>query len=161
MFPELEIKPLREAIRSGDGRALVVLFGAAGLLLLVTWVQVAALTFSGALGRLQEVGIRLALGAGRARLVRQFAVEHAIVAAAAFVVAWMAVRPLTIFVVSMLPAELRRGQYLEPELRTFVFGCAVSLVGLGLLTVTPIGIVRRAAPLGLLSGRIGSKPVSA
>src|SRR5690606_20594529 len=86
-FPELEITPLREAIRPGDSTAGVFLFGAAGLLLLLAWVQVAALTFSAAVNRIQEVGVRLALGASGARLARQFALENLLLAGVAAVLA--------------------------------------------------------------------------
>ena len=154
IFPELQFTPLREAMHVGESRALPMLFGAAGLLLIVTWVQVAALMFSGSLGQIHEVGVRLALGARRAHLVRQRAIESALLAAAAFTIAWLAVRPLTAFVVNVLPAELRHGQYLSPDLRAFAFGCAISLLGFFLLTLAPLGAVGRVSPLGLLNRRV-------
>ena len=159
MFPDLEIKPLREATRVGEGQALVVLFCAAGLLLLVTWVQVGALMFSAAIGRLQEIGVRLAIGASRGRIFRQFAVETTLVGVAACSVAWLAVEPTTAFIVANLPEEMRRGQYLQPDLRTFFFGCGVSLVGLVVLGAVPAGLIRRAGPLGMISGRLGANPL--
>jgi putative ABC transport system permease protein len=160
-FPELDVRPLREAVRPGDSRAIVVLFTAAGLLLLVAWVQVAALIFSGAVTRLQEIGVRLALGAGRGRLVRQFAVENALLAGGAFALAWLVAPPLTTFIVNTLPAELTQGQYLAPDVRTFLFTAAVSVAGLALLTLLPVDLVRRASPLRLLSGHVGGSPLQA
>lgn len=157
-FPELRFSSLRAAIHPGEGRALMLLFGAAVVLLVVTWIQVAALMFSGSLGQLREMGVRLALGAGRVHLIRQFAIESALTAGAAFGLAWLVVGPLTGFIASMLPVELSHGQYLGPDLRTFLFGCAISLVGFGLLTVAPLGVARRVAPLGLLNGRFADKP---
>src|SRR5690606_21105673 len=117
-FPELEITPLREAIRPGDSTAVVFLFVAAGLLLLLAWVQVAALTFSAAVNRIQEVGVRLALGASGARLARQFALENLLLAGVAAVLALLFAPPLTTLLIGYLPPELTRGQYLEPDLRT-------------------------------------------
>ncbi len=160
-FPDLEVKSLREAVRPGDSRALVVLFLAAVLLLLVTWIQVAALTISGAMGRLHEMGVRLALGASRLRVVRHFAVQNVFVAVAAAGVAWLTVPPLTRFIVEMLPTELQRGQYLAPSLRTLSFSFALSFVGLVLLTMLPVLVARRVTPLGALTGRLAEKPLSA
>ena len=158
-FPDLQFTPLREAIRPGAARTLLVVFAAAGLLLLITWIQVAALMFSAAVERLPEIGVRLALGAGRIRLIRQFALESAFVVGAAFVIAWMATPPLTAIMIGVLPTELYRGQYLEPDFRTFLFGCVVSIVGVGLLSTFPIGVIRRVTPHGLLSGRMTATPI--
>lgn len=160
-FPDLEIRPLRDALRPGNARTLVVLLLAAMLFLLVTWVQVAALIISGAFGRLHEMGVRLALGAGRLRLIRQFAVQNMFVAGAAFGVAWLVVPSLTRLIIEMLPADLQHGQYLTSDLRTFVFSCAVSLAGLALLTLLPAVVARRVTALGALSGRLAEKPLSA
>jgi ABC-type antimicrobial peptide transport system permease subunit len=120
---------------------------------------VAALLFSAAIGRLPEMGVRLALGAGRGRLVREFAIEAALVTGAAFGLAWLAAQPLTTFIVTILPLEIRHGQYLDPDVRTFIFGCALSLLGLCLLAIVPIGVLRRAVPLGLMSGRVTDRPL--
>jgi hypothetical protein len=65
------------------------------------------------------------------------------------------------FIVGMLPNDLSHGQYLVPDTRTFLFACAMSLVGLGLLTVLPFGLIRHAAPIMLLRGHVGELPISA
>ncbi len=57
------------------GRTLWIFLGAAGLLLLLTAMNAATLLLSRALDRRQELGVRMALGASRSRLVRLFMVE--------------------------------------------------------------------------------------
>ena len=160
-FPDLQFTPLEDDVRPDGATTLVVLFAAACLLLVVAWVQVGALVFAGTVGRVHELGVRLALGAGRSRVVREFALENVILAGAAFGVAWLAARPLTAFVVSALPIDLTSGQYLEPDARTFVFACGVSLVGLAFLTLLPLGLIRHTSPLQLLQGRAGGLPFRA
>jgi putative ABC transport system permease protein len=93
--------------------------------------------------------------------VRQFAVENALLAGTAFTLAWLLAGPLTTLIISRLPAELTRGQYLAPDGRTVIFSAAISLLGLAVLTMLPIDLVRRAAPLRLLSGRLADTPIRA
>lgn len=151
-FPVATFTPLREYLRPRGAMAFAFLLGATGLLLVVAWVQIAALLFSRAIARGREIGVRLALGASHGRLIRQFGTEAVLVASAALVLSWLMARPLTAFVVRLLPAEITVGQMLEPDSRTLLFTCALSIVGVLLLTLLPAGFVRRTSTTDLLRG---------
>ena len=151
-IPGVTLTPLREHIRPDGAYALGVLLAATGLLLLVAWVQVAALLFSRAAGRASEIGVRLALGASRLRLVRQFAAEGAFIILAALALAWVLAPALTSGIVHLLPDSMTRGQLLLPDMRTLAFAAVLSLTGVLLLTLVPLDVVRRSSPLGLMRG---------
>jgi putative ABC transport system permease protein len=153
-IPSVTVTPLREHVRPDGAFALGVLLAATGLLLLVAWIQVAALLFSRAAGRASEIGVRLALGASRLRLIRQFAAEGVCLIVAALVLAVALTPALTTGMVHLLPDTMTRGQLLDPDLRTLAFAALLSVSGLILLTLVPVDIVRRSAPLGLMRGSL-------
>jgi predicted permease len=155
------IRPLAEALRPGGATAVAFLFGATTLLLLVSWLQVGALLFARAASRSAEIGVRLALGAGRVRLLRAFAAEAAVVGGTALGLAWLVAPSFLSAVVVLLPPELTGGHTVSPDSRSLLFASGMTAAGILGLALLPVDLLRRASPLALLRASGGSASAGA
>jgi len=79
---DVELAPLREEIAGGARQVLLVLLCGVGFVLLLACVNIATLQMVRGSARDRETALRLALGASRARLLRQHLTESALLVAA-------------------------------------------------------------------------------
>jgi len=84
----VDVKPLRDATVASVSRSLWILAGAVGCVLLIACANLAGLLLSRVATREHEMSIRAALGASRARLVRQLLIESTVLAAAGSLLGW-------------------------------------------------------------------------
>ncbi len=134
--------PLSEAIIGDIRPMLLVLLSGAGLLLLIACVNVSSLLLVRTEGRKREIAVRGALGASRARLIRQFVTEGFVLVAAGSVLG-LAAAHAAMQILSRLISKDRMAsmpflQGLQLNLHGLVFAAAISLLAVALFSLAPI-----------------------
>jgi predicted permease len=159
-FAGVTVKPMREALNFMwpiVSAGLIVLLGAVTVLLLIACMNVATLSLARASTRTREVGVRLALGAGRARVARQLMTENVMLGltggALGLLLTWIAVRSIG----PVLPDGLYRVGTASIDLRVLLFALALTLATPLVFGLAPaIGSVRRDLTGALKEGTLGA-----
>jgi len=121
------IVELRDDLTGGSARALWILLGAVGLLLLIACANVANLLLVRGAAREGELGVRLALGAGRARIVRQLVTESLLLACLGGAAGLLLATWGTDALLALAPPALPRIEEVGLDRRVLVFTAAVTL----------------------------------
>jgi predicted permease len=162
---ELPALPLQEATTERYRMGLGFLLGAVGLLLLVACMNVAHLFLARGLGRLREMAVRRALGAGTGTLVQQLLVESLVLGAAGGALgsglAWLGLRSF----LTMNPQSIPWTGSISLDVRALGFAAVFSGVTVLLFGLIPaLRSVRhdltndlKGASRGSTSGRPASR----
>jgi predicted permease len=143
------VAPLRETIVGDARRGLLILLGAVGLLLAIACVNVANLLLARTVVRQRELAVRAALGAGRARIVRQLLAESLVLSCCGGGLGILLAACCTDALVALSGRALPRAAEVTIDLR--VLGFAVLLA---LLTGIAAGVI--PALRGTEAGAMGA-----
>jgi predicted permease len=137
------VTPLETLSRDAYGQQVLLLWGAAVLLLLIGCANVAALLIGRAVARERELAIRKALGAGWGRVLRQLLAESGLLALAGglagLVLAFAGLRLLG----GLAPAGLESIQAIGLDVRVFGFAILMSILTVVLFGVGPSLVAAR------------------
>ena len=141
---------LSETMVGSIRQSLILLFGAVGLVLLISCVNVANLLLARASARSREIAVRQALGAARTRLVRQLLTESLLLfllgGIAGFAVLFCARK----FLLQLVPESLPRLNDISIGWGVLAFAVAASLAAGTIFGLAPAWLASRLDLTGML-----------
>lgn len=141
---------LHQTISEEIRPTLLLLFGAAGLLFLITCANAAGLLLTRAIARARETATRVALGAGRWQLAAQFFVEGLLVAVAGAAGGVLLAMTLTPAIVAMAAEFLPRADQVSVDWTVLLFAVGAAAAASALSSLAPLWQAMRTAPADAL-----------
>jgi predicted permease len=133
-------------IMQNGAPVMAIAFLAVSLVLLIACANVANMLLARGLGRRREIAIRVSLGAGRARLLRQFLTESAVIGALGGVIGLMLSQAAARFVLASVPKSAMTGHQIDlsPDWWIVAYTLTVSLAtSLFFGSVPALRLIRR------------------
>src|SRR4249920_2423050 len=139
-----QLVPLHEWLVGDVRSALLVLFGAVGLVLLIACANFASLLMMRAVAERRELVIRAALGAGRGRLIRKTLTESALLSVLGGAAGLLFAKLGTSMLLTLRPEELARLSGIHMDTRVLLFVFVVSVLTGIVFGMAPAWIAARA-----------------
>ena len=146
----LRVTPLQQKLAAGARLALLVLLAAVGFVLLIACANVANLLLARGAARQKEIAIRTAIGAGRARVIRQFLGENLALALLGGALGVLLARLAMPMIVRLAPPSLPRLSETTIDGHVLLFALAATLVTGFIFGIAPAILLRRSKPYEVL-----------
>jgi predicted permease len=146
----VRLTPLSETVVGSVRQSLILLFGAVGLVLLISCVNVANLLLARASGRGREIAVRQALGAQRKRLIRQFLAESVLLFLLGGTTGLAILFLTKKFLLQLVPESLPHLNDISINWGVLAFALAVSLAAGTLFGLAPAWLMSRFDLIGTL-----------
>ncbi|MEM6796242.1 MAG: ABC transporter permease, partial [Acidobacteriota bacterium] len=131
------LDPLRETVSGDHKTALLLLFGAAGAVLLIVCVNLSSLLLSKGIRRRHEMFLRSALGASRERLLRLLLIESLMLSLCGAALGIALAVAITRFVAGNTAVAIPLLQSVRVDAWALLFSCGVALLAGLLVGVLP------------------------
>ena len=139
----LQLISFQRGLTEDVRQPLLILWAAVGLVLLIGCVNIAGLLLARAAGRTREMATRMALGSGRAALVRQLLAESLLLGlcggAAGTILGWLGVKALK----TLMPPSLNVWQAVEMDWRVLAATACASIAAGVLFGLYPALVASR------------------
>src|SRR5580658_5361653 len=154
----LRVTPHREKLAAGARPALLVLLAAVSFVLLIACANIANLLLARGAARQKEIAIRTAIGAGRARVIRQFLGENLALALFGGTLGLLLARLAAPVIMRLAPPSLPRLGDTTIDGRVLLFALAATLGTGFIFGIAPAIFLRRSKPYEVLNqgGRASS-----
>ena len=123
----IEIRPLQDSLVGNVRPQLLVLMAAVVLVVLIASVNIANLLLARASGRQREMALRMALGAGRFRMVRQMLTEALVLSFISGVAGVLAAKLSLSFIIRFVPASVPRLAEVGVDRTVLLFALLISI----------------------------------
>jgi len=133
----VQMLPLRETMVGSVSSAIWLLFAATGVVLLIACANVTNLLLARSAARSREIALRLALGAGRFRIVRQLVTESVVMCGAAGITGLAFALACIRGLLWLEPAGVPRLQNTGLDLTVFAWAMALSVITGVMIGLTP------------------------
>ena len=157
----IRLVPLSETVVGSIRQSLILLFGAVGLVLLISCVNVANLLLARASLRGREIAVRQAMGATRARLIRQLLIESLLLFLLGGIAGFAILFLTRKFLLQLVPESLPHLNDISISWGVLGFAVAVSVAAGTIFGLAPAWLMSRFDLIGTLRqegrGSSGSK----
>src|SRR6202046_2770750 len=123
----IQIETLKQVLVGDVRGTLLLLLGTVGLVLLIACANVANLLLARSAGRTREFAVRFALGANRARIIRQLVTESVLLSLGGSALGLMMAKPGLDAVLAAIPGGLPRAENINVNVYVLLFTFAISM----------------------------------